>query len=226
VLGAMKTARCAQGAAARTGFTLVELLIVVAVLAVILTLAAPSFRDMIEMQRLRGTSAQLTTDIQFARSEAASRQENVAVTYKTVSTMTCYIVHTKPRTTTGQLDPALCDCTEPAGSRCPLPSGPSQQMVEIRTVQVPTSSKILIVPIQVPSSLSAAEVMIFDPSNGGMQSYYIGAGGPGLVDLGEAWAEVRLQRASNPPALRTRVSRAGRPSVCNPDGRVSGVPSC
>ena len=57
----------------RRGFTLVELLIVVAVVAIILVVAAPSFRDMILMQRLRSITAQLVTDLQFARNEAVSR---------------------------------------------------------------------------------------------------------------------------------------------------------
>ncbi|MBL0296209.1 MAG: hypothetical protein IPQ21_03190 [Betaproteobacteria bacterium] len=53
--------------------TLVELMVVVAVVAIVLTLAAPSFRDFILLQRLKGINAQLVTDLQFARSEAVAR---------------------------------------------------------------------------------------------------------------------------------------------------------
>lgn len=214
--------RCLRRARDR-GFTLVELLIVVAVLAVILTLAAPSFREMIEMQRLRGTSAQLTTDIQFARSEAVSRQEVVAISFEPSATgMSCYILHTWP----GDLNQPRCSCSAPEGSRCPVAVPPAPQPREIRTLQVPTTTKVQVLPVQAPSAPAAVNVIHFNPTTGGMQAYYIGVGGPGLSPIGDAWAEVRLQRPSNPPALRTMISVSGRPSVCTPGGRVNGVPSC
>ncbi|HRC39206.1 MAG TPA: prepilin-type N-terminal cleavage/methylation domain-containing protein, partial [Rubrivivax sp.] len=55
----MRRARWPQAA-----FTLVELMIAIAVVAVVLVLAAPSFRELIEMQRLRSVNAQLVTDLQ------------------------------------------------------------------------------------------------------------------------------------------------------------------
>ncbi|MFT3816959.1 MAG: prepilin-type N-terminal cleavage/methylation domain-containing protein [Rubrivivax sp.] len=52
------------------GVTLIELMIAVAIIAIIVTLAAPSFKSMIQVQRLRSTHSVLNTDFQFARSEA------------------------------------------------------------------------------------------------------------------------------------------------------------
>ena len=219
----MSRSRRPEATVHERGFTLVELLIVVAVVAVVLTLAAPSFREMIEMQRLRGPSAQLTTDIQFARSEAVSRQEVVAISFEpSASGMSCYILHTWP----GDLNQPRCSCSAPEGSRCPVAVPPAPQPREIRTVQVPTATNVRVLPVQAPSAPAAVNVIHFNPTTGGMQAYYIGVGGPGLSPIGEAWAEVRLQRPSNPPGLRTMVSVSGRPSVCTPGGRVSGVPSC
>ena len=65
--------------ARQRGFTLIELMVVVAVLGTLVMLVAPSFRDMILMQRLRGINAQVTTDMQFARSEAVSRGRTARV---------------------------------------------------------------------------------------------------------------------------------------------------
>ncbi|GMR08138.1 MAG: type IVa pilus pseudopilin TppE [Gammaproteobacteria bacterium] len=61
----------------RRGFTLVELLITVAILAIVLTIGVPSFRDFIQNNRLRGITNNLVLDINFARSEAVKRGTQV-----------------------------------------------------------------------------------------------------------------------------------------------------
>lgn len=60
------------------GFSLVELLTVVALLAIILAIAAPGLRSFIAGQRIRALSYDLTSDLLLARSEALKR--NAAVT--------------------------------------------------------------------------------------------------------------------------------------------------
>lgn len=52
------------------GFTAIELMVTVAVLAVLATLAAPSFMSTIERWRVRDTAESLSTALYFARSEA------------------------------------------------------------------------------------------------------------------------------------------------------------
>ena len=61
------------------GFTLVELMIVVVILAVLMTVAAPSFRSFILEQRARATLADLRIALMTARSEAVKRNRDVAV---------------------------------------------------------------------------------------------------------------------------------------------------
>jgi type IV fimbrial biogenesis protein FimT len=55
------------------GFTLIELMVTIAVLAVLLGVGVPSFRSMIESNRLAAASNDLVTGLQFARSEAIKR---------------------------------------------------------------------------------------------------------------------------------------------------------
>ena len=61
------------------GFTLVELLTVVAVMAVVTTLAAPGMRSFGLSQKARTVSHDLVSDLLVARSEALKRNREVAV---------------------------------------------------------------------------------------------------------------------------------------------------
>lgn len=64
------------------GFTLVELMVVVAVLAIISAIAMPSFTEVIESQRMKGAATDLMIVMTRARSEAIKRNVNVTVTPK------------------------------------------------------------------------------------------------------------------------------------------------
>lgn len=62
------------------GFTLIELTVTVAVLGVLLSVAAPSFRDLQAAQRVRSAANSLVSDLVLARSEALKRGRNVVLT--------------------------------------------------------------------------------------------------------------------------------------------------
>jgi type IV fimbrial biogenesis protein FimT len=61
------------------GFTLVELMTVIVVLAILATLAAPPLASLVENQRARAASFDLVSDLLLARSEAAKRAGSGAV---------------------------------------------------------------------------------------------------------------------------------------------------
>lgn len=87
------------------GFTLVELMVVVALAAVVLTLAAPSFSSFFAKKRVEGVLSELVTDLQYARSEAVARNAPVRVTFGTL----CYVVTAQP--TDGTAPTSTCSQT-------------------------------------------------------------------------------------------------------------------
>lgn len=68
--------------AAQAGFSLIELMIAIAILGVLVSLAAPSFSQMLRLQKVKALAYDLQDDIAFARSEAIKRNGVVTLTPK------------------------------------------------------------------------------------------------------------------------------------------------
>lgn len=66
---------------ASRGFTLIELMIVVAMVAVLATLGMPGFNSFIADQRVRIASANLHNDLKLARATAIANQRHVALRF-------------------------------------------------------------------------------------------------------------------------------------------------
>lgn len=130
------------------GFSLLELIVVVALVAVVISLVAPSMRDLIASQRVQSINAELVTDLQFARAEAVRRNLPVLVEFSQSAGMTCYVMYLSASV-------GRCNCLRPPGSAC------AGGFEEIRTVQVPRSLAV---------SLSASSprdrIVTFEPVAG------------------------------------------------------------
>lgn len=206
MLGPLRRMR-SRAAVRGRGFTLVELLIVIAVAAVLLVIAAPGFRDFVLVQRLKAVNAQLVTDLQLARSEAAARGQLGRVVFERNTDLTCYTIYTAP-------DPGgrRCSCLLGAGSACSAAG-----TREIRTVRVARSDNVTVIPV-----LTGAEnaAIGFDPISGGL--VVIPQDSPSSIpDFYDIDTAIDSNRV-----LRVRIGRSGRPTVCRAAGSIAGFDPC
>lgn len=128
---------------AARGFTLIELMVTVAVAAIVLSLAIPSFIGLLARKHVEGTFTELQTDLQLARSEAVARNTPVRVTFGP----SCYVIHTQPA------GAGATSCSQTAAST--IGSGATG----IKTTQLATGSALL----TPQASLTLVE---FDPVRG------------------------------------------------------------
>lgn len=189
-------------------FTLLELMIVVVLVAIVLTLAAPSFYDFIKVQRLKGVNAQLVTDLQYARSEAVSRNTPLRLFFAYNSSLTCYSLYT---TAPSAGNSVRCDCRAGAGAACAAAGSIAS---EVRTVQIPRSMSVTVL---TPSGVDPA--FAFDAVTGGIYSI--------PTDNFSAPLDAFVIKTSidSTRTLTTTVGPSGRVTVCGSATNL-GAPLC
>lgn len=186
------------------GFTLIEGMVVIAIVAVLLALAAPSMQEMIQMRRLRGITDQLVTDLQYARSEAVTRRVHARLDFNSTPAMSCYTIYTAPARN------LRCNCAGGAtGATCDAGAR------EIRTVRIPKSlsSEIIIPDLQ-------DWAVGFEPAMGSLVSIPVDFD---PAPLGEFKIDTAIDAART---FRVLLVQSGRPTVCKPNGSRVAVGAC
>lgn len=76
------------------GLTFVEASAVLAVLAVLASMAVPGLREQIQRRQTEGIASELLSDLQFVRTESVARNERLRVTFgRAADGGSCYVIH-------------------------------------------------------------------------------------------------------------------------------------
>lgn len=189
------------------GLTLVELLVVMVVAAILLIIAVPSAQDFILMQRLRGINAQLVTDLQYARSEAPLRNQNVSLYFQSNASRSCYVIYTS--TQTPALQANRCECLNSAESVC------GNGAKALRTVRLPASDGVR---LRLPAGQGFG--FAYDHIAGGIVAI-------GRDIYGNPLGSFRVESyIDDTRVLRNDIGQAGRVTVCAPSSTTVGAPPC
>lgn len=200
-----------------SGLTLIELVVVVAIATLLMSFAGVRFREWIRVQRLKAVTSQLVSDLNFARSEAASRSAPTYFTWVNAPGLglSCYSIY---------LSRSLpCECQLGPGNACAAPA----TQTEVRTVQLFNKDAVRLISYVVPAAglpATPKATFGFDNLTGGVvfgTTDFVPAApqafGVDTTLIGEAL----IYR------LRTVVGQGGQITVCSAGSKpIPGYPTC
>jgi len=118
------------------GVTLVELMVTLAIMAVLVAVALPSMRDFVARKRLEGVAQELMTDLRLLKSQQQrNSQRPVAISFGSTTDQTCYVLYV-----TG-INIQHCNCAAAAVCGSDELVGRPEQ---IKLVSVPRSTGVTI----------------------------------------------------------------------------------
>ena len=112
---------------------MVELMITLAIGAILLALAIPQMRELIARKRVAGTAAELVSDIKFARAMVLQQNRPVWINFGSTGDFTCYVLFMQDNLT------GECNC---ARTTTPMCGVGVHAPVAVRSVFVPRSTGI------------------------------------------------------------------------------------
>ena len=188
-----------QKQSGEAGFTLVELMVTVAVASIVLVAAVPSFVDFFDKYRVRGAVDDVVSTISNARAAAVRSDRDVNIAFNGTTTAWCVGANAAVEPSNG--DPvgaaAACNCTN--------------------TAQCQVGGERLAVDVGKHPGVSVNSVA----------TTFAYSSKLGLINpLGSATATFTSPRGKYD--IRLNVNALGQASVCTPTGKpaIAGVASC
>jgi type IV fimbrial biogenesis protein FimT len=183
------------------GVTLIELMVTLAVAAILVAAATPSLVAFIDKNRLKGVAEGVVDVINDARAESVKEGRDVNVMFKGTTSAWCVGANVAAEPTPGEMVQAAsaCDCT--SSSSCYV--GGQRKVFETTDIQGVTLSAV------------PASSFIFDARLGTVQTF-------------STPAAVTLTSPKQKFSLRLNLSPLGQASLCVPSGQlpVAGYSSC
>lgn len=182
-----------------TGVTLVELMVTLAIMAVLLAIALPSMRDFIARKRLEGAAQELLTDLRLLKSHQIQNRPNTgtAIGFGNNAQKTCYILYVRGTIQQG------CDCGLADNLVCGAPDVAGLPPAPIRQVNIPRDTGI---------TLAANS------------SFLVVRGYNGMPVL-DSTVQVTLTSATA-GAIRVSTNATGVPSICSESGVFGAIQQC
>lgn len=197
---------------AEQGVTILELMIATAILAIIITVAIPSFSDIGDSQRVIGATEQIYNHIQQVRSESVSGNTAASINFAVDGTASweygfstvnnlCDLTVTVPTTANA------CVIVVDDGDGTIDPGDGSVDADDLVLMRF-TSTEWTDVSVSIALFSSGNTQIGFDPVRGTSTS-----------------GEINLQ-SGNGRDLRIEVSLLGRPTICSPDSDIPNYKTC
>lgn len=203
-----------KGFSKNKGFTVIELMVAVAVIAIITSLALPSYRTLIEKRDVTSGAEQLAAFISAARMESVKRNEQIAI-YSMGEQCIGYYAYDRddPRNSCNclQTDPTQADA-------CSIDEFNDGTAWRLHALNLGTLNK----PVQVTDITLGGgdDLVIFDPIRGMLVD----------DDLVAMPLEVQMKSRQDTYGLSVRLSATGRVSTCTEtvgvDYAVPGFDEC
>lgn len=190
---------------AAPGFTLIELMITLAVLAVLVALAAPSFNDSIQRARLKGAADAIVSTVETARQQATRLNRDVSLAVRGSAGAWCVGARAAANPAPGQpvATAPACDCSADA-SLCRVEN---MQLVVDSASFGPSGGR---------ATIDAADVsVVFDRRLGTLQDF-------------TSAGNLLLSQPNSSLQLQIDVGALGHARICVPSGKpvFGGYRSC